>query len=160
MTNEGPEPAVTAPAPFRKRAWNLAIAGLIPFAGLSLALLFIGSSNPLSGPLAEAFRAYSIAILSFLGGIRWGHALRQGSTEDMPAKRDLTLSVLASLVAWIAMFPPVGQALPLLMVAYGAQGAWDSLSGAAGRLPKWFADLRIVITILAVTCHLLAFVSL
>ena len=146
--------------PLQRRAWYLALAGLVPFVFLALLLLVFGRENPLTSPVAEVFRAYSIVILSFLGGIRWGYSLAPADEETRPEPGwSLLLSVVPSLAGWVLFLPPVGLAIPLLLVAFCAQGAWDSFSAARGHLPAWFASLRIVLTIAVAACHLLAFAA-
>ncbi len=137
----------------KKTAWVLALAGFAPFAFLALALLFFGRTSALHGLLLDAFRTYSAIILSFLGGIRWGMALR----EEPVDYRSLAFSVVPSLTGWFALFLPDTVGLPVLLVAYCAQGAWDSISIHAGKAPAWFASVRIVLTLLVAFAHLLAF---
>ncbi|MGL4727607.1 MAG: DUF3429 domain-containing protein, partial [Bosea sp. (in: a-proteobacteria)] len=78
----------------------LGVAGLIPFITLSAATL-LDASLPVIGT-GEAARSaltiYAIAILSFLGGVRWGIAL--GAEDQGKAARDYVLAVIPALIGW------------------------------------------------------------
>lgn len=138
--------------------WILSLAGLIPFVASILVVLVLGMKNPLSEPAIEIFRNYSVVILSFLGGIRWGHALLRRYDERTAIEtRSILFSVVPSLVAWSSMFFDNTLALGVLILAYSAQGAWDSFASHLGRLPKWFGSVRMIVTGLVVTCHIVLF---
>ena len=128
----------------RRIAWMLALAGFIPFAVLAGGIAILPQHHPLSPTLSDAVRTYAAVILSFLGGIRWGMAL----TRTPPDGRDIAISVAPSLAGWFALFFPPAASFGLLLLAVCAQGAWDSLSIHAGLGPRWFAKIRIVLTIL------------
>ncbi len=137
----------------RRTAWLLALAGFAPFAFLALALLVSGTTSAFHGLFLDAFRTYSAIILSFLGGIRWGMALRDDPVDHV----SLGFSVVPSLAGWFALFLPASLGVPVLLVAYCAQGAWDSVSIHSGKAPAWFAELRIWLTLLVAFAHLVAF---
>jgi hypothetical protein len=142
----------------RQTCWILAVAGALPFIIPAVASIFLGAGNPLTGSLIEVFRSYSVVILSFLGGIRWGHVLiYQSEIHPKPANITLVMSVLPALIAWGTVFLGNKEALAILILAYAAQGAWDSLTANTGKLPGWFATLRIVLTMIAVACHMAVF---
>jgi hypothetical protein len=74
--------------------------------------------------------AYAAVIISFLGGIHWGLAMRQ----PQPSARLLVWGVVPSLLAWVAVMMPAESALfihGLVLIAcyavdrrvYPAQGA-------------------------------------
>jgi hypothetical protein len=140
----------------RRLAWPLAVLGLTPFAVLAMALLMLGASHPLRGVLTDLFRIYSALILAFLGGIRWGLALR----DDPEHPIDLLYSAAPVIVGWATLVLPTHYSLLVLLVSHCGQGAWDSISFHRGRAPEWFARLRIVMTLLVVMAHLSAFLSL
>lgn len=125
-------------------AWFLACAGFVPFAGLSLALLLVGKETALHPVLTDALRTYAAVVLSFLGGIRWGLALRSTPV----AAGDILFSVVPAIVGWLALFLPVPLAVSLLLLAFCTLGAWDSLAIHRGLAPVWFATQRIVLTLL------------
>jgi hypothetical protein len=140
----------------RPMAWTIAFFGLIPFAAFVLALLILGHFHPLHATLVDSFRLYSAVMLSFLGGIRWGLALR----EDSGDVRDLLFSIVPVIFGWAAMLLPVSYSLLVLLVAFCGQGAWDSFSFHRGIAPEWFAHLRIVMTLLVAFAHVVAFLAL
>jgi hypothetical protein len=93
-----------APSPL---ALALGHAGLLPFVGGALLVWFVqGEALPFA---AQALSAYAALIVSFLGGIHWGLALRQ------PQPRPLLLGwgVAPSLLAWIAVMMPASSGLVL-----------------------------------------------
>ena len=59
----------------RRIAWILTFAGAIPFA-VATGFLFAGDSH-VRVPAIAALVTYSAVVLSFLGGIEWGLALRE-----------------------------------------------------------------------------------
>lgn len=114
-------------------ALRLGYAGLIPFvAGALLVWLVPPDAQPVeSHPFVVlALAAYAAVIISFLGGIHWGLAMRHAE----PPLPLLAWGVVPSLVAWLAvMMPPEGglviQGVMLLLCyavdrrIYPAQGA-------------------------------------
>lgn len=133
MTNTRDRPTV---------AWGLGLAGLIPFFGAAAAL-WVGPPT-LRGVALLALLAYASAILSFLGGVRWGV---ETARPEGPRTGPLIVSVLPALVAWGALVgaasvPPASQLL-LLGAGLLAAGLWDVRSPS---LPRWCRRLRVVLT--------------
>ena len=142
----------------RQLAYVLGIAGLLPFVAATILLLILGRHNALAGPVTEVFTGYSVVVLSFLGGIRWGYALLPAQEEETPVPaRLLAWSVLPPIVAWATVFMSRPVALAVLLIAYCAQGVWDSFSAHTGGLPRWIAPLRIMLTVAAAICHAIVF---
>ena len=139
----------------RRLAWALALAGLLPFAALAIAIALLGSGHPLQQALLDAIRTYGAVILSFLGGIRWGFALRETPADP----KGIGLSVLPSIVGWLALFLPPTASLGILLLAFCAQGAWDSLAIHGGKGPAWFAGIRIALTLLVALCLAIALIA-
>jgi hypothetical protein len=114
-------------------ALRLGYAGLIPFVAGALMVWLVqpDAQPPEAHPFAVlALSAYAAVIISFLGGIHCGLAMRH--TE--PPTPLLVWGVVPALVAWVAvMMPPEGglviQALMLIACyavdrqLYPAQGA-------------------------------------
>lgn len=135
-------------------AWALGLAGLIPFVLLAAAQWFsVPGWRMLAG---SALLSYGALIVSFLGGIHWGLAMR--GRPLAPVR--LIWGVLPSLLGWLAVLldSPWGQAvLAISLLAcfvvdrsvYRALGlrAWlplratltavATLSVAAGGLAYW-----------------------
>ena len=136
----------------------MSLLGLVPFVSCTLAVMLLGIENPLSAPAVEIFRNYSVVILSFCGAIRWGHALLREDAEGAAHEAmPIILSIIPAFVAWTTMFMPTQLALGALLVAFCAQGAWDSWSGSSGRLPQWFSSVRIRLTLAVAACHTVLF---
>ena len=136
-------------------AWQLAVAGLLPFSALAVLAFLLGQTHPLFALLIEALRSYGAVILSFLGGIRWGLALNGGEK----AGQAFALSVIPAIVGWLALFAPDIGGLIILIAAFGAQGAWDSFFFHGDAKRMWFARLRIVITSLVVVSLIVALLA-
>ena len=137
-------------------AWMLGLAGLIPFlAGAALQWFSPPGWRMLAG---LALLTYGAVIVSFLGGIHWGLAMRSAQ----PTSARLVWGVVPSLLGWLAVLldSPWGQAVLVLSLiacfsvdrsSYRALGvqAWlplralltsvASLSVAVGGLAYWLA---------------------
>lgn len=124
----------------------LGLAGLAPFIALALAVAL--QHRDIAGvDAAQALLGYGAAILSFLGGVHWGLALRHPSA----ATRRLlyALSVAPPLWAWAALV--VGEAAGLAMLAAGlaAHGALDGLRAGRFAAPRWYPALRALLATLS-----------
>lgn len=130
----------------------LGLAGAIPFMA-GLVIFASGGLWIISADLAlRATLGYGAVILSFLGGIRWGMALSLSNHEKRDAR--LMLSVVPSLLGWVALLMPAFPALVLLAVAFAAQGAWDVGDAKDDGAPDWFSTLRLMLT--ALVCSFLS----
>ncbi len=132
----------------------LGYLGVIPFLFCAINLL---TGGPLfDGFALQVFVIYSAVILSYLGGIRWGLAMVQTSPTGWP----LILAVLPSLAALgsLLLATPMMQ-LAALASFFAAQGILDRLSPPVG-MPDWMISLRLRLTILVITAHLMALVAL
>lgn len=121
-------------------AWALGLAGLIPFVALAgLQWLSPPGWRMLAG---LALLAYGAVIVSFLGGIHWGLALRE------PSARQLLWAVTPSLLAWLAVLldqpaGPVVLALSLVLCLWVDQRTYPRLG-----LQAWL-PLRRLLTLVA-----------
>ena len=92
-----PAPQAAGPTP---AAWRLGHAGLLPFIGGALLVWLVW---PDAHPYATAaLSAYAAVIVSFLGGIHWGIAMR----EPQPPTGLFVWGIVPSLVAWVAVVMP------------------------------------------------------
>lgn len=128
----------------RNAAIALGAAGALPFVGLGIGLWLLPA--PQAAWSLGALIAYGAVILSFLGGIHWGIALQSGSP------RRFAISVVPSLLAWLALLLPSTLALSLLIVCLVAQLVLD----LQVRLAAWFRLLRLALTATAAGSLLLA----
>jgi hypothetical protein len=108
-------------------AVGLTVAGLIPFLVPALLVLL----DPVDTPIAvQVLISYGAVILSFIGAVHWGFALRDtahprpgalsGSTMT-PAmlgyeRQLLTFGVLPALLGWVALLAMIHFNLPALSV--------------------------------------------
>jgi hypothetical protein len=122
----------------------LGFAGLIPFFGLSLAAIALGGET---GTLAlRGLVLYGAAILSFMGGCRWGFAA--AGLGDGPVLKPLAISVLPALWAWAAVWLlPATLASGLLALGFGALYLNDTKATRSGGAPAWWARLRLPLSV-------------
>ncbi len=138
-------------------ALYLGLAGVLPF--WLAALLFWSHADPVGTSTAAALAiAYGAVILAFLGGVRWGLAI--ATPGRAPAAATLVLSVLPALAGFAAMFTPPLFALAVLVSGFLLQALWDVIAADHGRLPQWFAMLRMILTALVVPALLLLIAKL
>lgn len=145
--------AVPAPA-----AW-LGAAGLLPFISAAMAV-WLGS--PWIAELAARVAiTYGAVILSFLGGAFWGFAAMPGQPDLAgadPGERRLVprhlfaLSVLPSLIAWIAVLLAPQTALVILVSAFAAILLLDRATWTTGIAPSWWIRLRVPLSTVVVLC--------
>jgi hypothetical protein len=110
-----PSPALEPSPP----AWaeRLGHAGLVPFVAGALLIWLVW---PEAHPYATlALSAYAATIVSFLGGIHWGVAMRLAT----PPPSLFVWGVVPSLVAWAAVMMPPSAGLvvlgAMLVACYG-----------------------------------------
>lgn len=130
----------------------LGLSGALPF----LAGVVVYANNGLwvltPDMAVRSTLVYGAVILSFLGGVRWG----LGLLLDDPQRRDnrFALSVVPSLLGWLAVLLPAFPGFVLLAVSFAAQGAWDVGDAQDDGAPEWFGHLRTLLT--ALVCSLLS----
>ncbi|MDJ0614119.1 MAG: DUF3429 domain-containing protein [Rhizobiaceae bacterium] len=139
----------------KQLAWFLSLGGFIPFGAIAVVLLVLGKSSPVFAPILDIFKVWSVIILSFLGGIRWGFAIANRPFDT----NSLWLSVVGSILGWFALLLPDLYALIALLVLFCAHGAWDSFFINTGKAPPWFGSIRIVLTFLVATAHMAVIVA-
>ncbi len=125
----------------------LGLGGITPFVGLSLALV-LGFNLPVFEDLDSvrvALVGYGVVILSFLGGVRWGLAIKESEAGDGKANRDFIVSVIPPLIGWFAWFQSSPADLWWLAVAHIALGLLDY--GLACRIivPEWYGRMRLAL---------------
>jgi len=148
-----PPPTTELPMPSRApspTALRLGRAGLLPFvAGALLPWVLRGEARV---AWATAMLAYAALIVSFLGGIHWGLAMRQAT----PSARLLAWGVVPSLLAWPMLLMPPAAALAGLGLALWACYAVDRRAYPAQGLGAWLG-LRLQLTVVAsLSCWLAA----
>ena len=119
----------------------LGLGGLIPFWGLAIGVALGGAFGV--GPAAcdGALATYAAIIVSFLGGIRWGLAVRDDAGVGAYA-----IAVLPSLVAWALLAAPEPWRLAGLGLFALALGPVDLTLVRVGAAPPWFGRLRLILS--------------
>ncbi len=120
----------------------LGLGGLIPFWALALGVIAGGVAGFGPGRLALALAAYGAIIVSFLGGIRWGFAVREGDGGLQYA-----ISVVPSLLAWATLAAPAQWRLALLGILALVMWPADQALVRAGIAPAWFGRLRMILSL-------------
>src|SRR4051812_19539182 len=136
----------------RRLAWLLAITGTLIFAVMT-AFLFSGE-NHVRIPAIAALVTFAAVVISYLGGIEFGLALREeGSNEGIRALA-ISMSALPSLAGWGVFWLPspqqqIGVAIALFVMVWIS----DLYLARRGLIPSWFVDLRTAVT--AIACVIL-----
>ena len=115
----------------RRIAWLGAIVGSLIFAAITVALF--SSQSAIRIPAITALVTFSAIILSHLGGIENGLALREEASSEATRTIALALSIVPSLAAWGVLWLPsprwqVGASLALF-VGVWASDLWLSRHG-------------------------------
>ncbi len=109
-------PSIDEPMP--RPALVLGLSGTIPF--FASAGVAVSTGDPaLAATACHACVAYGCSILSFLGAVHWGIAIRSATTSATRTP-DFLYSVTPSLAAAAAAVLPDDQALTILLPAFGA----------------------------------------
>jgi len=148
---------MSGPPSLPRPALWLGLGGLIPFlAGALGAVLGGGGGGETLRFLALAvLEAYGAVILSFLGAVHWGFALRADGAEAVATPARLGLGVVPALVAWVALLLPGGLALILLAVGVLGTVAVETLAARRGLMPEGYLQLRWGLSLGAALCLLL-----
>jgi hypothetical protein len=144
-------------APSLRLLWTLGLSGLLPFAAAALAVLL--APDHWSGFARGALIAYGAVILSFLGAVHWGLALRAPAAEAWATPWRLVLGVVPSLISWVAML--LFEAPSLILLAGGVLGTAAVEQWAAGRglVPVFYMRLRWVLSLGAAVCLMVPFLA-
>lgn len=129
----------------------LGLAGLIPFAASALAGFSADSATSARG--LHSLAVYAAVILSFLGGVRWGALLTTPAGFD--SFTAAVISVLPSILAWLALLLPAPIMMLLLLIGLVLQYLVDSpfspVENSAG-VPLWYPSLRLILSAGAIVC--------
>ena len=119
----------------------LGLGGLIPFWGLAVGVALGGAFGVGLAACDRALVTYAAIIVSFLGGIRWGLAVR-----DRAAVGAYAIAIVPSLVAWALLAAPEPWRLAGLGLFALALGPFDLALVRAGSAPRWFGRLRLILS--------------
>ena len=101
-----------------------------------------------TGQLLRVALLYTAVILSFLGGIQWGLAMRSASPRIR--LRRLVAGMVPSLWAVAALLLPVMATLTVLITGFALFLAYESLERGDQVYPDWYLPLRIRLTALLI----------
>ena len=131
----------------------IGLLGLVPF--LALAFLSVTETSIGGAKADDVVRAYGAIILSFLGGVQWGLAIRK-SGGNSRTRRGLTptlsLSVAPSLVAWAGLLTDGLFGFGLLILGFALVLISDSRAVRLGMAPQWYLNLRYQLTAVVIGC--------
>ncbi len=130
----------------RRVLWVFAITGVVILGGLT-AMLLSGQSN-VRVPAIAALVTFVAIVLSYLGGIQAGLALREEAGTARSRTLALGLSAVPALAAWGVLWLPssqwqVGAALALFVAVWSS----DLWLARQGLIPSWFVDMRTAVTV-------------
>jgi hypothetical protein len=141
----GSPATTTTPAP-TAAARHLGRAGLLPF--VAAAAVALWGPAPWQPAAAAALTAYAAVIVSFLGGIHWGLAMRHYPQAPTAL---LAWGVVPSLLAWPALLLPPAAGLAVLgaslLLCYAADRKLYPPQGVSAWL-----GLRAQLTAVASVC--------
>jgi len=150
----------------------LSVAGLIPFILSAIAILF----DPLEAPLAvQVLISYGAVILSFVGAVHWGFALRETAHPGVPlppavvgAERQLlTFGVVPALVGWVALIAMIHFSAPalavfLLLAGFFMTSVVETIGRGRGVVAgnylalRWAVSVVVLVILLAVLFAILS----
>jgi hypothetical protein len=134
------------------------------YAGLAVilaaaAVVLVGGVGALSADAALILlKSLSAITLAFLGGIRWGMAMRVETTPR--GALTIAASVVPAVVATVALLLPDAAGLGVLAAGLAGIGAWDVWSAEAGGAPSWYGRLRLRATLIAAAALVVVLLSL
>lgn len=135
---------------FRRLAWMVGVAGLLPFFGHAL---FAWAAPVVEAAgLLRSQAHYAAAVLAFLGALHWGVALASPLPFTTRDGARLVWGVIPALFAWVITMYAPAVSIPALFVALLVVWGADLLLYAGSAAPRWFVVLRTVLTAGAVLC--------
>lgn len=118
----------------------LGAGGLIPFVGATA--LHVLTHDP---RWLALLTSYGAVILSFVGALHWGYAVRDAPT-GVHAWWRYGWSVVPALLAWLCLMLPASTAAPVLAAGLVACLVVDECLARGLGMPVWFLPLRRVLT--------------
>ena len=134
-------------------ALNARLAGYAGLVPLVVPVLVMWWHPDWADPAITVQHTYAALILSFLGGIYWGIALAKQTGGW------IWLSTLPSLWAWPALLMPPVSSTWMLMMGFALMFLLDQAAWQRGWIRRWFFQLRLVLSGVAIASLLLALIS-
>ena len=125
----------------------LGVAGLIPFVAGGV-LVWLPQVQNITPTIAPVVFFYAALIVSFLGGVRWGAAM-QNATNATALARELSASVIPTLITLACYILSLPAALAMLLILIISQGLVDILAVQQKKLVAWYAPLRLLLSAVA-----------
>ncbi len=125
----------------------LGLAGILPFATLAF-LMHLSAEPELRYLFTNSLLSYAAVIASFLGGSRWGLAMR--IKAPLPQAMHLGLAVLPALIAWLLRSARADTAIVCFAILFALLGLIDTVGTKNLEAPKWYARLRTLLSIVVV----------
>jgi hypothetical protein len=136
----------------RRVVWIFAITGLVVMGGMTAMLL--SSQSHIRVPAIAALVTFAAVVLSYLGGIEAGIALREESGTERSRTLALGLSAVPALAAWgVPWLPSTQWQLAAGLALFVAVWSSDLWLARQGLIPSWFVDMRTAVT--AAACVIL-----
>lgn len=136
-----------------RTAYYLGLSGAIPFITGAVAC------NITADPyiFARATQLYGTSVLSFLGAVHWGVALRS-SINGVAPRRDFIYGVIPSLLGWSAALMQPAEGLIVLATGFTGAFLYDMVRfGSGSEVPAWYRRLRLPLSVAAVGGCVVAF---
>lgn len=121
----------------------LGYMGLIPFIITATGVWV--ASDDMARLLDQALLSYAACILAFMGAIHWGQAMLSKANTWQ-----LGLSVIPSLLAWLALNLPSSWGYSLLIISFIGLCIMDGIATRRELSPAWYPRLRIPLTAIVV----------
>lgn len=100
--------------------------------------------------------SYAAIILSFVGALHWSFAMLLHELPINKQRWSFLWSVVPSLVAWVSLSIPKLYGFVLLTVFFAFALIRDRQLWNLVELPAWYMPLRRNLTVVAMTCLLIA----
>lgn len=127
----------------RKLVFALGYGGALPPFLLFVVSLLYPSLTSITESLSKV---YGISILSFLGGMQWGFAIRRPVSS--PDNWRLLLGVTASICACALFLLPMRVFVPMLILSLSIVLFFERAVYESPDEPRWYKRMRAHLTIL------------
>lgn len=139
----------------RRLAWLFGAGGTLILVALTVALL--SSETRVRIPSIAAMVTFCALVLSYLGGIEGGLALREERSDARTRAIAFGLGGLPPLAAWALLLwlPSSQMQLGVFIALFIAVWGADLWLAKHGLIPPWFVDMRTAATV--IVCITLGF---
>ena len=137
---------ITTQVPVPRLAQVLGYAGLIPFVVLAAMALTLSATEQALATFA--LRAYAVTIVSFLGAIHWGLAMRQSPVNPLL----LWWGIAPSLVGWVSLLLVPAAASLILAATLWLCFLVDRRVYPAFGLRDWLRMRLVLTTVASAAC--------